>query len=257
MLPSLEGKVAIVTGASRGLGKYYAMALAEAGARVVVASRTLEPGRLAGTVHETVDLIRSAGGEALGVKCDVSVVDELQFMVGEAVYRYGRVDVLVNNAANAHRMPFFNVTQSWWDDCFNTNVRAAYFAAQAVTPHMMRQGGGGIVNITSVAATADVDETMLAHHGLYMITKAALDRITVYLSQELKPYNIAVNGLSPGPVATDGLIDRVPQQYRDGSGLAFREASVDQVRKGIVTLAAQDANGVTGQILHVDQFADM
>jgi NAD(P)-dependent dehydrogenase (short-subunit alcohol dehydrogenase family) len=136
-IPSLQGKVAIVTGASRGLGKYYAMALAEAGAKVVAASRTVEPGRLPGTIHETVDLIRQAGGEAFAVKCDVSVPDDIHYMVGEAVYRYGRIDVLVNNAANAHRMPFFNVTPTWWDDYFNTNVRSAYIGAQAVTPHMM------------------------------------------------------------------------------------------------------------------------
>ena len=250
----LLGRVAIVTGASRGLGKYYAMALAEAGAKVVVASRSDQPARLAGTNHETVDAIRRAGGEAIAVKCDVSVTNDLQFLVGEAVYRFGRIDVLVNNAANAQRMPFFNVTPDWWDNYFNTNLRAAYFTAQAAAPHMMRQGGGSIINITSGAGTAPMNETMLAHHGLYMISKGALDRLTVYLSQELRPCNIAVNALSPGAVETDGLVDRVPQRLRDKSGLDFREPSVALVKNGIVTLALQDAGGMTGQVVNSDDF---
>jgi NAD(P)-dependent dehydrogenase (short-subunit alcohol dehydrogenase family) len=98
---------------------------------------------------------------------------------------------------------------------------------------------------------------MLTDHGLYMITKAALNRVTVYLSQYLKPFNIAINALSPGSVATEGLIDRVPEVYRTKSGLKFPEPSVAQVRNSIVTLAAQDASGITGQITRVDNFVDV
>lgn len=250
----LKGKVAIVTGASRGLGKYYALALAEAGAKVAVASRSDQPARLPGTIHETVEEIRRAGGEAIAVKCDVSVPNDIQFLMGETVYRFGRVDVLVNNAANAQRMPFFNVTPDWWDNYFNTNLRAAYFATQAAAPHMMRQGGGSIINITSGAGTASVYDPMLEHHGLYMISKGALNRLTVCLSEELKPCNIAVNAINPGAVSTDGLADRVPQRLRGRSGLDFREPSVALVKNGIVTLALQDAGGVTGRILHADEF---
>ena len=251
---ALKGKVAIVTGASRGIGKYYAMALAEAGAKVAIASRTDQPGRLAGTIHETVDEIRKAGGEAIAVKCDVAEPNDLQFLVGETVYRLGRIDVLVNNAANAHRMPFFNVTPQWWDAYFATNLRAPYLLAQAVTPHMMQQGGGSIINITSGAGTSDMNDNLLMHHGLYMVSKGALNRLTVYLSQELKAHNIAVNALSPGAVATDGLIDRTPQRHRDNAGVDLLEPTVELVRDAIVTLAMQDASGITGKVLHNKEF---
>jgi citronellol/citronellal dehydrogenase len=250
----LEGRVAIVTGASRGLGKCYAMALAEAGAKVAVAARSDAPSRLPGTIQETVDEIRKLGGEAMAVRCDVGVPADLQYLVGDTVYRYGRIDILVNNAANAHRMPFFNVSPEWWDAYFRTNLRAAFLLAQAVAPHMMRQGGGSIVNITSGAATAPLDEHLLAHHGLYMISKAALDRLTEYLAAELKPHNIAVNALSPGAVETDGIVDRVPQARREGSGRKFAKPSVELVREGIVTLACQRADGITGRIVNASDY---
>ena len=254
MPKELDGKVAIVIGASRGTGKHFALALAAAGAKVTVAGRTNKPGRLPGTIQETAAEIEQGGGQALAIRCDVAVPADVQHLVGTTVHRLGSVDILVNNAAIAERMPFFNISPEWWDSYFAVNVKGPFFAAQAVVPHMMRHGAGSIVNITSGAATAPINDTMMAHHGMYAITKAALDRTTMWMAQELRPYNIAVNSLGPGPTITEGIVDRVPEHLRVASGLAWRPATVEYLGPPIVHLAQQDASGITGQVLPVDGF---
>ena len=250
----LEGKVAIVIGAGRGCGKYFALALSRAGAAVVVAARSDSPGPLPGTIHETAEMIREGGGKVLAIRCDAAVPGDLQRLVGETVFRFGRLDVLVNNAANATRMPFFNITPEWWDGYFHVNVRGPFLAAQAAVPHMSQQGGGSIINITSGAATAPSNDTTMQHHGMYAITKAALDRVTTWLAQEIRPYNIAVNSLGPGPTITEGILDRLPADRREASGLDWLPASVELLGPSIVHLAKSDANAITGRVLSVDGF---
>ena len=250
----LKGKVAIVLGASRGCGKYFALALAKEGASVVVAARSDKPGPLPGTIQETAEEIKRGGGQALAIRCDAAVPNDIQRLVGETVFRLRRVDVLVNNAANAARMPFVNVTPDWWDEYFHVNVRGPFLACKAVLPHMVQQGGGSIINVTSGAATAPINETAMHHHGMYAITKAALDRLSTWLAAELKPRNIAVNSLSPGPTITEGILDRLPAERREASGLSWRTASVEYLGPSIIHLAKQDASGITGKVLRIDDY---
>ena len=247
----LEGKVAVVIGASRGCGKYFALGLAKAGAAVAVAARTVEPGPLPGTVNETAEQIRQEGGKALAVQCDAANPADLHRAIGEAVFRFGRIDVLVYNAAIYTRRSFLNITPDHFDHYFQVNVRAPMIAAQAAVPHMVEQGGGSIVNITSASST----KTTMPHLVLYSITKASLDRLTTWLANEYREQNIAVNSLSPGPVITEALEQEMPkdfdwQQERYG----WKPATTEYLGPPIVHLAQQDAGGITGQVLRVPDY---
>ncbi|MEE9285654.1 MAG: SDR family oxidoreductase [Dehalococcoidia bacterium] len=247
----LEGKVAVVIGASRGCGKYFAMGLAKAGAAVAVAARTVEPGPLPGTVHETAEEIRRQGGKALPVRCDAADPADLHRAIGEAVFRFGRIDILVYNAAIYTRRPFLNITPEHFDGYFHVNVRAPLIAAQAAVPHMVQQGGGSIINITSASST----KTTMPHLALYAITKAALDRLTTWLAQEYRRQNIAVNSLSPGPVITEALEQEMPEDYDwQEERYGWKPATTEYLGPPIVHLAQQDATGITGQVLRVPDY---
>ena len=254
---SLQGKTAIVTGASRGIGKAMALGLAEAGASVVVAARTAEPrGTLPGTIHETVAEIEAAGGKALAVTCNVREEDSIREMVNRALDEFGAVDVLVNNAGIGGYAPFLQMTLREWDLNIAINLRAPFIACQAVAPIMIEQGGGSIVNVSSHAATNIFSSTLGEDHdaGIAIIgqaygsSKAALERLTWGLAAELGPHNIAVNALKPlRPVATEGF--RFQRPDADFSTWATPE----DMAKATVYLAGQDARGLTGAIVTAEE----
>ena len=250
---SLQGKVAIVTGASRGIGKAMALGLAGAGASVVVAARTAEPrGTLPGTIHETVAEIETAGGRALAVTCNVREEESIREMVNRTLDEYGAVDVLVNNAGIGGYAPFLQMTLREWDLNMAINLRAPFIACQAVAPIMIEQGGGSIINVSSHAATNIFSSTLGEDHdaGIALIgqaygaSKAALERLTWGLAAELGQHNIAVNALKPlRPVATEGF--RFQRPDADFSTWATPQ----DMAKATVYLAAQDARGLTGAIV--------
>ena len=250
---SLQGKVAIVTGASRGIGKSMALGLAEAGASVVVAARTAEPrGTLPGTIHETVAEIETAGGRALAVTCNVREEESIREMVNRTLDEYGAVDVLVNNAGIGGYAPFLQMTLREWDLNMAINLRAPFIACQAVAPIMIEQGGGSIINVSSHAATNIFSSTLGEDHDAgiaiigqaYGASKAALERLTWGLAAELGQHNIAVNALKPlRPVATEGF--RFQRPDADFSTWATPQ----DMAKATVYLAAQDARGLTGAIV--------
>ena len=250
---SLQGKVAIVTGASRGIGKSMALGLAEAGASVVVAARTAEPrGTLPGTIHQTVAEIETAGGRALAVTCNVREEESIREMVNRTLDEYGAVDVLVNNAGIGGYAPFLQMTLREWDLNMAINLRAPFIACQAVAPIMIEQGGGSIINVSSHAATNIFSSTLGEDHdaGIALIgqaygaSKAALERLTWGLAAELGQHNIAVNALKPlRPVATEGF--RFQRPDADFSTWATPQ----DMAKATVYLAAQDARGLTGAIV--------
>ncbi len=254
---SLLGKIAIVTGASRGIGKAMALGLAEAGASVVVAARTAEPrGTLPGTIHETVAEIEAAGGSALAVACNVREEDSIHDMVNTTLDEFGAVDVLVNNAGIGGYAPFLQMTLREWDLNMAINLRAPFIACQAVAPIMIEQGGGIIINVSSHAATNIFSSTLGEDHDAgitiigqaYGASKAALERFTWGLAAELGPHNIAVNALKPlRPVATEGF--RFQRPDADFSTWATPE----DMAKATVYLAAQDARGFTGAIITAEE----
>ena len=254
---SLQGKIAIVTGASRGIGKAMALGLAQAGASVVVAARTAEPrGTLPGTIHETVAEIEAVGGKALAVTCNVREEDSIREMVNRALDEFGAVDVLVNNAGIGGYAPFLQMTLREWDLNMAINLRAPFIACQAVAPVMIEQGGGSIVNVSSHAATNIFSSTLGEDHDAgiaiigqaYGASKAALERLTWGLAAELGPHNIAVNALKPlRPVATEGF--RFQRPDADFSTWATPE----DMTKATVYLAGQDARGLTGAIVTAEE----
>lgn len=200
----LEGTVALVTGASRGIGSRTAVELAARGAAVVIAARTLEPGnRSAGSLVETAETIRAAGAEALPVQCDLSQSDVVTDLASTALAWKGRVDLLVNNAAFLGKATFHSLdelTLQNWQRQLNVNVTAPLLLSKALAPGMRKAGAGVIVNLTSNAA--EMYEGIVP--GVpYGATKAALNRLTLAMARELRPDGVSVFAVDPGHVRTE------------------------------------------------------
>ena len=210
----LDGKVAIVTGASRGLGKDIAVSLAREGARVVVTARTEKKGdsRIPGTLERTVELVQEVGGQAIAVRCDVTRDDEIEAAVEEAVAEFGQLDILVNNAGIQTPGSTMEMQPRHFDLSYRVNVRGPYVFCRAAVPHMLRVGEGHIVNISSSGIAKGPGEGPYegpaASGGggtTYGVSKAALERFTQGLAAELFQQNISVNALSPSrPEWTEG-----------------------------------------------------
>jgi citronellol/citronellal dehydrogenase len=199
----LLDKVIIVTGASRGLGEYMAVAMAAEGAKIVVAARTeqVTDQRLPGTIHETVQKIKDAGGEAIAVKCNVADPASIDEMVKAVLAQYGRIDVLVNNAAVQPPGRIATIQPRHWDLEFRINLNGPFHATRAVLETMRRQKSGNIINISSGAANRP------AQSGHYGVTKIAIEAMTQAFAFELKDEGIAVNALKPrGGIATPGFL---------------------------------------------------
>lgn len=253
----LTGKIAIVTGGSRGIGKAMALGLARAGAAVTVAARTTEPrDGLPGTIHDTAAEIAAAGGRALAVACNVRDETAIRELLNRTLDEFGAVDVLVNNAGLGGYAPFLRMTLREWDLNMAINLRAPFIACQAAAPVMIEQGGGSIINISSHAADnvfssalgADPDAGLAVIGQGYGAAKAGLERLTQGLAVELGPHNIAVNALKPlRPVATEGF--RAQRPDADFSAWATPEA----MTKAAVYLAAQDGRGLTGAIVTAEE----
>ena len=246
----LGGKVAIVTGASRGIGRALAIGLAGAGATVVCAARTEvdSADALPGTIHATVEAIAARSGSAIAVRCDIGRERDIDTLVESTLARFERVDVLVNNAMASTRAPFSESTVEQWDESMRVNVRSLFLTCQAVMGPMSDAGGGSIVNISSGAADPKV-VGLPPGFLTYSVAKAALERFSTALAGELKPLGIAVNALRPGAVKTEMAVHELGEDY-DWTGWAEPEAVVPAV----VFLAAQRGDGLNGQIVDSTQY---
>ncbi|MGZ6925289.1 MAG: SDR family NAD(P)-dependent oxidoreductase [Acidimicrobiia bacterium] len=247
----LDGRVVIVTGASRGIGKGLAIGLAAQGAQVVCAARTAvpDPRALPGTIHETVDAITDAGGRALAVRCDIGVAADLDHLVAATLDAFGRVDVLVNNAMTPTRAPFADATDADWDDSMRVNVRSLFVLTRAVTAPMTRQGGGAIVNISSGGAGHESTPFMPPGFVIYAVAKAAMERFSTAVAPELRGLGITINALRPGAVKTE-LSTREMGENHDWTGWTGPEAVVPAV----AFLAGQIDTDFTGRVLESTQY---
>lgn len=240
------GKVALITGASRGIGQAIAEAYAAAGAKVVLSSRKADG------LNTAADAIRSAGGEALAVTAHNGDKAALQALVKSAMEAYGRIDVLVNNAAtNPHFGTLLEAEDSLWQKTLEVNLMGNVWLTQAVVPVMKAQGGGKIVNIASVNGIRPG-----RMQGIYSITKAAVINLTQTLAMELADANIQVNAIAPGLVQTrfaqaiweneslrEGIVDRTP---------AGRIGQPNDIAGMALYLAAPASDWTTGQVFVVD-----
>ncbi|MDD4358086.1 MAG: 3-oxoacyl-ACP reductase FabG, partial [Smithellaceae bacterium] len=188
----LSGKTAIVTGAGRGIGRVIAIGLAESGANVVLCSRTQAE------IDAVADEIRNKGGKALSIATDLTVHEQLENLVDAAVKEFGRVDILVNNAARSFLRGLLDLREDGWDKCFNTNVKAVWLLSRLVARRMIEQKYGRIINITTVGA--EKAESGMAAYGC---SKAALKHLTRCMAREWAPFGINVNAVAPGFTRTD------------------------------------------------------
>jgi citronellol/citronellal dehydrogenase len=249
---SLEGRVALVTGASRGIGAAIARRLASEGAAVAVTARSVDTHpHLPGTLRETLAAIEGAGGRAVAIGADLMQPDDRARIVEEARAALGPIDVLVNNAAAAFYMPFAKVSEKRFRVAFEVNVRAPWDLAQRVVPDMEKQGRGCIVNISSDTARHPQGPPYgdFQRHGgavLYGATKAALDRISAGLAAELFDAGIAVNSLSPvAAVLTPGVeaLGVVPEEFRETA------EPVEHLAEATLALCEPRDEPITGRVL--------
>jgi NAD(P)-dependent dehydrogenase (short-subunit alcohol dehydrogenase family) len=243
--PDLTGKVAVVTGAGKGIGKFISLGLAQCGAKVVVAART------AAEIEAVAEEIRSSGGDAVAKVTDITSSEQVEALVKTAVDHFGAVNILVNNAARSFFRPLMDLREDGFDKIFDTNVKGTFMLSRSVAKVMMGQGGGRIVNITTVGAVRGG-----AMMGVYHASKAAVKMLTMCMAVEWAPFNILVNAVGPGltrthfsqpiwanPEVERQLVTRVPM-----SRLAEPEDIV-----GTVLFLCSDASGfITGQSIYVD-----
>ncbi|HSR10022.1 MAG TPA: SDR family oxidoreductase [Thermodesulfobacteriota bacterium] len=246
---SLGGKVALVTGASRGIGRSVSLAFAEAGADVAVSSRNRKPPELEKVAEE----IRSLGRKALALPAHVGKKEEVDALVRKTVEAFGRIDILVNNAgANPVLSTMVDIEEAAFDKVLEVNLKGALLVSQAVARIMIKQGGGRIINMGSVSGLrARADKT-----GAYCISKAAMHMMTQVMARELAPHNILVNAIAPGSIKTEFSRvnwtdpDRKAQRIREIELRRFGEP--EEVVGVTLFLASQASSFVTGEIIRVD-----
>ncbi len=240
---SLQDKVALVTGASQGIGRATALALAEAGAKVAVAARSKE--KLAALASE----IESAGGKALAVSMDVADAEQVKAGFQQTLSHFGKLDILVNNAGLARDGLALRMKVEDWEAVLRTNLTGAHFCIQQALATMMRQRSGRIINVTSVVA-----QTGNAGQANYVAAKAGLIGLTRAIAIEMASRNITVNAVSPGFIATamtDPLPDKVKETMMSRIPLA-RMGTDRDVATAIVFLASDEAGYITGHTLDVN-----
>ena len=240
---SLKEKVALVTGASQGIGRVTALALAEAGARVAVAARTEE--KLATLVSE----ITAAGGEAFAVKMDVADAEQVKAGFKQVLEKFGRLDILVNNAAITRDGLAMRMKADDWDAVLRTNLTGAHLCIQQALPTMMKARAGRIINIASVVA-----QMGNAGQSNYVAAKAGLIGLTKAIAIEISSRNITVNAVAPGFIETpmtEVLDDKVKEELKTRIPLG-RMGSARDVASAIVFLASDEAGYITGHVLDVN-----
>lgn len=241
---SLTDKVAVVTGAGRGIGAGCALAFAEAGADVVIAARTKEQ------LEDVADQVADRGRRALGVPCDVSDLANLELIVDQAMSEFGHIDVVVNNAGGAMPQPLLDTSEKALEGAFHFNVTTAFTLSKLAVPHMLARDGGSIVNISS--AMGRLTDRGYAAYGT---AKGALSHMTRLMASDLAP-RIRVNGIAVGSVATSALEIVLTNDDLRNEMIAKtplrRLGETDDIAIAALYLASPASSFVTGKLLEVD-----
>lgn len=236
----LNGKVAFVAGASRGIGRNMAVALARAGSAVAIAARTETPGRVPGTIHAVADAIQDEGGRAFPIPCDVTDEASVAAAVEATVAELGGIDILVANAGVMWLAPTLDTPLKRWELCLRVNLTGVFLVTKAVLPHVLARGKGSLIAIT----TNGVTMTDLGSNA-YWVSKAGVERYYLGLAEELRDWNVAVNCLAPKKVViTEGW-------EAAGAGIELSPDMIEEpeaMGRAAVILASQNAGGITGTV---------
>jgi len=239
----LSEKVAIVTGASRGIGRCIALALAAQGAKVVASARNAE------ALDKLVEEIKQQGGEATAVVGDVAVDTDASELIDQAVAKYGQVDILVNNAGITRDGLLLRMKNEDWDAVLDTNLKGAFLCIRAAAKVMSKQRSGRIINISSV-----VGEMGNAGQANYCASKAGLLGLTKSVARELARRNVTVNAITPGFIVTDmtdDMTDKARQAMTEQIPLG-RLGEVDDIANAVIFLASDQSSYITGQVLGIN-----
>lgn len=249
MSPVLQDKVAIITGASRGMGKAFALRFAEEGAKLLLTTTNLE--RAQGTVNE----VKAKGGEVAIMEADISYEDATKKIAERVMEQYGRIDILVNNAAiwyGINAKPWDAWTVEEWDRMFTVNVRGTWLVCKAIAPLMIKQSRGKIINITSDVFKSPDSQFFVP----YALTKSAIYTMTHSLAAALGPSGINVNAIAPGYTATEASLgqDGSEQLFESvvAAQLIKRREEPEDVVGAVVFLASRDSDLITGQIILIN-----
>ncbi len=247
-LYKLNGRVAIVTGARRGMGRTHCLALADLGARVVVSDIDVKD------CEKVVEEIQERGGDAIAIECDISKKEEVEAMMEKTKEEYGNLDILVNNAGVVNFKNFFEIAQEDWDRVMNINLKGYFLCTQAAAEIMKEGGGGSIVNIGSIA----MGQVGIGFPNAvpYVTSKGGIAGMTEALSIDLAQYNIRINLVAPGIIETP-MIDPVKQDKEalEGilSNLPLKRLGKPEEISGVVAFLASDASSyMTGAVINVD-----
>lgn len=242
---SLDSKVAIVTGGGKGIGRAIALGLANAGADVVVCSRSLP------ALESVSEEIRKLGKDSIDVVMDVTKQEDIEKVVTETTEKFGKIDILVNNAATSYMRPLMDLREEGWDTIFDTNLKAVFLLSREVAKVMMKQKGGRIINITTVGA-----EKAEFGMGAYSTSKAGLKMLTKCMALEWAPHNINVNAVGPGLTRTEfskPLWSNPELSKKITSSIPLgRIAEPEDIVGAVVFLASDVSSYITSQSIYVN-----
>lgn len=239
----LRNKVAVITGASSGIGRATAIMFAHEGAKVIAASRDISK------ISEVVDAIERNGGQAMSIKVDISDPHQVSAMVENAIQRFGKIDILVNNAGITNDQFIEKMTISQWESVINTNLNGTFYCIHEIVPHMIKNNYGRIINTASIAG-----EKGAVAQSNYAASKSAIIGLTLSLAQELGSKGITVNAVSPGLISTT-MLDSIPVKIKERAikNIPLGRFGVpEEIASSYVFLASDESGYCNGTILDVN-----